>query len=883
MKKFISFLIIILSVSAFADSILIGPGVTSLNSIKGDVSLYIDPTIGGFHPYTDSKTIKLELNNFTNRFIKTNHTGNISINGNISVSEDFKLNNATNLLFDDIPFTTWITNLNYVQFKQDKNNKYTAITLGRRINGNVGENSVAIGVNCLAEGNSSIAMGLRPQTYTNYSVSIGQDTKTYNIHSRAYGNESETYGQYSVADGIHSKTTNNYSYVWSGNPGTEVNKTITVTNGQTITFSDYCDICTSTTKISDWFGGITDNFWENKWYIQISDNLEIYCCYNDTNYNFELWKNYNPWTNGNQDGLSPTQPPDWAENITDLSVLDVIDGEPIYTNFTFLVYNSNDEQEISFTAKLDNKYYYSHGDGTFNINPTNGLDGVYIGETNLQTYLNNIDEYVKVNHEGDVNIKYGKLKIDNGLSVGFPSIGTQSFSPGPKAVFAGNQGYSKGEATIALGTYIMGEDSYSFIWGGNFGNWYETHGEGTFNINPKNGLNGIYIGETNLNTILNLVEEDYDKYYAATEITTINKYKSFENVDGTSESSSENYITLPIANPNKVGELIIYLEEDQLQSKYFDFNDDHIWELPDPKPWMNETGKSLWEIKFISIPNSTLWRYVDSRKIDTQFYTWELSSDGHTITNLTSNPTREIIVSEKIDSYYPTSLGNNLFTNRTGIETIFLPDTITSFGTNVFEGCTDLKYVNIPEGVEELNGTFIGCTSLEHIELPSTITNIDTNAFANCSSLSSIIIPDSVSNIGENAFANCAELKNIDTRHVHTIGNNAFTGCSGITNISFGGSPISIGENILVSSNPSVENELKSITFSLSVAKWGQTNPVLFTVSNNAFTSCTGVERIYYNKGIPMSATAAENIIKEKLANTGLNLNSIQYICMDLP
>lgn len=33
--------------------------------------------------------------------------------------------------------------------------------------------------------------------------------------------------------------------------------------------------------------------------------------------------------------------------------------------------------------------YTSHGEGTFNINPVNGLDGIYIGEKTLSAYLSN--------------------------------------------------------------------------------------------------------------------------------------------------------------------------------------------------------------------------------------------------------------------------------------------------------------------------------------------------------------------------------------------------------------------------------------------------------------------------------------------------------------
>lgn len=47
---------------------------------------------------------------------------------------------------------------------------------------------------------------------------------------------------------------------------------------------------------------------------------------------------------------------------------------------------------------------------------------------------------------------------------------------------------------------------YSFVWNGDdertIGDYYESHGKGTFSLNPKNGISGLYIGESNLCTIL---------------------------------------------------------------------------------------------------------------------------------------------------------------------------------------------------------------------------------------------------------------------------------------------------------------------------------------------------------------------------------------------
>ena len=62
--------------------------------------------------------------------------------------------------------------------------------------------------------------------------------------------------------------------------------------------------------------------------------------------------------------------------------------------------------------------------------------------------------------------------------------------------------------SIAAGRYSFAKHNTTFVWNGGAthntqGTRYESHGEQTFNINPKGGLSGFYIGDENLATITN--------------------------------------------------------------------------------------------------------------------------------------------------------------------------------------------------------------------------------------------------------------------------------------------------------------------------------------------------------------------------------------------
>jgi hypothetical protein len=80
--------------------------------------------------------------------------------------------------------------------------------------------------------------------------------------------------------------------------------------------------------------------------------------------------------------------------------------------------------------------------------------------------------------------------------------------------------------------------------------------------------------------------------------------------------------------------------------------------------------------------------------------------------------------------------------------------------------------------------TFCGCTSLESVIIPDGVTSIGINAFKSCAVLKSITIPDSVTDIGSFAFGNCTSLTSIVIpKNVLTIGLEALSGCKSLINI----------------------------------------------------------------------------------------------------
>ena len=82
------------------------------------------------------------------------------------------------------------------------------------------------------------------------------------------------------------------------------------------------------------------------------------------------------------------------------------------------------------------------------------------------------------------------------------TIGSRNGGVGSSSVALGRDVIAAGEYSIAEGAFAEAWHPYSYVWNGNPNVSYGSHANGTFNINPANGIEDFWIGNTTLKALL---------------------------------------------------------------------------------------------------------------------------------------------------------------------------------------------------------------------------------------------------------------------------------------------------------------------------------------------------------------------------------------------
>ncbi len=242
-----------------------------------------------------------------------------------------------------------------------------------------------------------------------------------------------------------------------------------------------------------------------------------------------------------------------------------------------------------------------------------------------------------------------------------------------------------------------------------------------------------------------------------------------------------------------------------------------------------------------------------------------------------------------------TAIGGSAFSNCGSLTRLDIPDGVTSIGSFAFSGCSALASVSIPESVSSIgSGAFHECKRLTSVAIPEGVSSIGDSTFQSCECLTSVSIPGSVTSIGDSAFFSCMSLTSIAIPEgVTSIGDRVFYSCRNLASVTIPSSVTSIGADAFDRWSSSDQDSV-SIT---DIAAWcrisfknNKSNPLnsigtlylngtkvetleipegtqvisqyafinarcikrvalpksLIGVAGNAFSGCTGIEKVYY-------------------------------------
>ena len=153
----------------------------------------------------------------------------------------------------------------------------------------------------------------------------------------------------------------------------------------------------------------------------------------------------------------------------------------------------------------------------------------------------------------------------------------------------------------------------------------------------------------------------------------------------------------------------------------------------------------------IGTVDSSTYYYENPTEDETINFNWKLYDNGN------------LVIWAKGDTgtiAYSSAPWNN---QKDMVRKLFIVDGITSIGSSVFSGYSNLEYVSIPESVTSIGSSaFDGCSSLVEVEIPESVTTTGQYAFRDCTGLREVRCHTGEVSFSTDTFSGCSSISRVE-------------------------------------------------------------------------------------------------------------------------
>ena len=233
-----------------------------------------------------------------------------------------------------------------------------------------------------------------------------------------------------------------------------------------------------------------------------------------------------------------------------------------------------------------------------------------------------------------------------------------------------------------------------------------------------------------------------------------------------------------------------------------------------------------------------------------------------------------------------TSLGYRSFCYCEELTSINIPSKVASIGAGVFAGCTKLTSLTVDDANEnyksvdniiytkDMTSLVMAAAGIQSVSIPEGVTSIEDSAFSGCTRLTSVSFPQNLNSIGYWAFEDCEELTSINIpSKVASIGGGVFAGCTKLASLTVDGA----NENYKSVDNIIYTKDMTSLVIAAGGLESVNIPEGVTSIKDSAFSYCTHLTSIHFPQSLTsINDWAFEYCVELTEAVLPSNLQSIK-------